>query len=51
MTQKEKELLLNLLSDLDEKGLLYIYDKGESNYSMDWVFFDGEKLCIKIEKI
>jgi hypothetical protein len=51
MEQKSKELLLNLLSELNEKGLLYIYDKDESNYSMDWVFFDGEKLCIKIEKI
>lgn len=52
MEQKSKELLLNLLLELDKKGLLKIYDKDElTNYSMDWAFFDGEGLCIRIEKI
>ena len=52
MEQERKELLLNLLSELNEKGLLKIYDKDKlTDYSMDWAFFDGEGLCIRIEKI
>ena len=49
MTQEEKDLLLNLLSKLNEDGLLNIYDDEDSHYEIDWMFFDSE-LCVKIKR-
>ena len=50
MTQEDKELLLSLLLRLDEDGLLNIYDDEESHYEVGWIFFDRDKLCMKIKK-
>jgi hypothetical protein len=50
MKQEDKELLLSLLSKLDEDGLLNIYDDEENHHEVEWMFFDREELCIKIKK-
>ena len=50
MTPEEKKLLLNLLSRLNENGLLHIYDDDESHHEVNWMFFDNEELCIKIKE-
>ena len=50
MKQEDKELLLSLLSKLDEDGLLNIYDDEENHHGVEWMFFDREELCIKIKK-
>ena len=48
MTQEDKELLVSLLKEADEKGMLDIYDKEENIYEVDWVYIDT-KICIKIK--
>ena len=45
MTKEEKELLLSLLSRLDEDGLLNIYDDEENHHEVK----DREELCKKIK--
>ncbi len=48
MTQEDKDLLLSLILKADENGLLQIYDEEENYHEAEWIFFDGDKLCIKI---
>lgn len=49
MKQRDKDLLLKLLSELDEDGLLNIYDDEENYHEIEWMFFDMNELCIKIK--
>ena len=48
MEKEDKELLVSLLKEADEKGMLDIYDDEENIYEIDWVFIDN-KICIKIK--
>lgn len=50
MTQEDKQLLLNLILQLDEDGLLNIYDNDENHCELEYAFIDGEELCIKINR-
>lgn len=43
-------MLLDLLLEMDEEGLLNIYDEEESHHEVVWMFFDREELCIKIKR-
>ena len=49
MTQEDKELLLSLLKQADEEGLLHIYDSNENFYNVDWLYCDST-INIKIKE-
>lgn len=41
MTPEEKNLLLNLLKQANENGLLNVYDKDDTHdIEVDWIFCD-----------